>query len=157
MSYYTASGSLRWPEPGPSDVPSYQLSAIPWMTSSTAPNGSSMEISFPNTTRWVELMNTSNAAIRVGFSENGVNANPASNAHYFTVPGTAGTQTTRWELRCSKLYLRGEGASATFSLAAGLSAVPSRYFDAISVSQSRSYRQQIQVFFWINKTNIRQA
>ena len=140
MSYYTASGSLRWPEPGPSDVPSYQLSAIPWMTSSTAPNGSVMEISFPNTTRWIEFLNTSNAAIRVGFSENGVNANPASNAHYFTVPATTpGTQTTRWELRCSKLYLRGEGASATFSLAAGLSAVPSRYFDAMSGSLGGVY------------------
>ena len=138
MSYYTASGSLRWPQPGPSDVASYQLSAIPWLTSSTAPNGSSMEISFPNTTRWIEVMNTSNKAIRVGFTQNGVNANPATGAHYFTVPHS-GTQMARWELRCSKIYLRGEGASATFSLAAGLSPVASHYFEAMSGSLGGVY------------------
>ena len=133
MPYYNATGSMRYPLPGPSDVPSYQLSAIPWMTSSIAPNGSAMKISFPTTTRWLEVMNTGNQAIRVGFSNNGVTGNPPTQSHYFTI-NTAGAQTSRWELRCSEIYIYGGGASATFSLAAGLSPVPSKYFAAMSGS-----------------------
>jgi hypothetical protein len=139
MSYYNASGSLRWPTPGPSDVASYQLSAIPWMTSSTAPNGSAMKISFPATTRWVEVMNTGGQGLRIGFSNNGTIGNPPPEAHYFTLPTTVGAQTSRWELRCSEIYLYGVGGAVAFSLAAGLSPVPSRYFDAMSGSLGGVY------------------
>jgi len=125
---------MQYPLPGPSDVPSYQLSAIPWMTSSTAPNGSAMKIAFPNTTRWLQVVNTSNVAIRVGFTQNGIAANPVTNSHFFTLPASSGEGTARWELRCSEVYIWGEGASATFSLAAGLSPIPGRYFADISGS-----------------------
>lgn len=128
MPYYNATGSMRYPDPGPSDVPSYQLSAIPWMTSSIAPNGSAIKISFPTTTRWVEVMNTGGQGLRIGFSNNGVIGNPTVQSHYFTIPATIGAQTSRWELRCSEIYLYGISGTTTFSLAAGLSPVPSRYF-----------------------------
>jgi hypothetical protein len=118
---------MQYPDPGPSDVPSYQLSAIPWLTSSVAPNASAMKISFPTTARWVEVMNTGAQDIRIGFSSNGIGG-LTPEAHYFTLPASANAQTSRWELRCSEIYLYGGGASATFSLAAGLSPVPSRYF-----------------------------
>ncbi len=138
MPYYNATGSMQYPPPGPSDVPSYQLSAIPWLTSSVAPNGSAMKISFPTTTRWVEVMNTGNQALRIGFSSNGIGG-LTREAHYFTIPNTAGAQTSRWELRCSEIYIYGGGASATFSLAAGLSPVPSRYFNGITGSLGGVY------------------
>ena len=69
MSYYTASGSLRWPQPGPSDVPSYQLSAIPFVTTSQAGTTSPLVVEFPNTTRWVQVINTSgNEPLLIGFT-----------------------------------------------------------------------------------------
>ena len=134
MAYYNATGSMQYPLPGPSDVPSYQLSAIPWMTSSIAPNNSAMKIAFPTTTRWVEVINTGGQGLRIGFSNNGNIGNPLPQSHYFTLPATVGAQTSRWELRCSEIYIYGVGGTCTFSLAAGLSPVPSRYFNDISGS-----------------------
>jgi hypothetical protein len=84
-------------------------------------------------------MNTGNQALRIAFSLNGITPNPASNQHYFTLPNQSGVQTTRWEIRCSEIYLYGGGASATFSLAAGLSPVPSRYFNGITGSLGGVY------------------
>jgi len=83
-------------------------------------------------------MNTGNQALRIGFSSNGIGG-LTREAHYFTIPNTAGAQTSRWELRCSEIYIYGGGASATFSLAAGLSPVPSRYFNGITGSLGGVY------------------
>lgn len=141
MSYYTASGSLRWPEPGPSDVPSYQLSAIPFVTTSQAGTVSPLVVEFPTTTRWVQVVNTSGNTgdpLHIGFTENGVSGNPDD--YRFSLPFAAGANSTaRWELRVSKMYFLADTNPVNFSLIAGLSPVPSRYFDDITGSLGGVY------------------
>ena len=144
MAYYNndASGSLRWPTPGLMDVPSYQVSAVPWVTSSVATT-TAQRISFPNTTRWVEVRNMGTNNLKIGFTANGVNANPASQAHYFVLSGSSSSQpsaaTARWELRCAQIFFAAEAGTATYSLAAGLTGIPERYLNDMSGSLGGVY------------------
>ena len=71
------------PRAGLNNVGSYQVSSIPYLTSTVAPafGSTPAEISFPTVTRFVTIKNidlTANRRLRVGFSENGVN-----NGNYF--------------------------------------------------------------------------
>ena len=137
MPYNNYTSSLGWPAPGVMSVPAYQVSGVPWVTSSIAPNNGVIQVNFPNGTRWLEVNNTGGVPLRVGFTQNGTVGNPANQAHYFTIP-TAGagtsTSTRRWELRCSRVYLYGEGGTCNFSLMASLTGVPSRYLNDMSGS-----------------------
>jgi hypothetical protein len=141
MPYYSSS-SLKWPDPGPMSVPDYQVSALPWVTSSVATT-TAAAISFPTTTRWVEVRNLGANALRVGFSANGVNANPPSQAHYFTLPASSAAlvspTTARWELRCSRLFIAAAASTTTYSLIAGLTGIPGRYFTDMSASLGTFY------------------
>jgi len=137
MAYYS-SASLAWPAPGPMDVPSYQVSGVPWLTSSIAPSAGTLKITFPDTTRWVEVQNRGVADLRIGFSANGVLGNPPTTAHHFILPAVTGS-TTRWELRCSSIYFSGPNGATEFSLAAGLTGIPAQYFDDMSGSLGGIY------------------
>ena len=72
--------SNSWPKPGLGSVGAYQVSGIPFVTSSNgeelAANGDVTQISFPRVTRWVQLCLSSSQGsatnVRIGFTENGV-------------------------------------------------------------------------------------
>ena len=105
-------------------VPSYQISAKPWATGSLALSTSATELSFPYVTRWVQVINTGGNDVRVGFSENGVNGNPASNSNYFILETAAATaaeaSSTRLELRCKSIFVRADSGTSEVSVIAGL-------------------------------------
>ena len=111
-------------KPGLGNAASYQVSGKPFATGSldaTTP----VQIDFPSVTRWVQITNTDNAAVKVGFSLNGVNG-----TNYFDVPqGTTGPM----ELKVTQLFLSGGGADAT-SVAAGLTFISNAMIDNPSVS-----------------------
>ena len=144
MAYYNndASGSLRWPTPGVMDVPSYQVSALPWVTSSIATT-SALQVNFPSVTRWVEVRNMGTNNLHIGFTANGVTANPDNQAHYFVLSGSSATQpsaaTARWELRCSRMFFAAAAETVSFSLAAGITGIPERYLNDMSGSQGGVY------------------
>lgn len=68
------------PKAGLNNVGSYQVSSIPFLTSTVAPafGNTPAKVSFPTVTRFVTIKNidlNANRRLRVGFSENGVNTN----------------------------------------------------------------------------------
>ena len=126
--------SLNWPKPGLGHVPSYQISGIPYVTSSVideVPNApGSIRVSFPFVTRFFYIHCNVNSTddLRFGFTENGVKnqAGPysptGSNRNYFRV--SKGGETPRIEARCTDLYFAGDGDVTSFEIVAGLTNIP---------------------------------
>jgi hypothetical protein len=125
---------------GPNFVPAYQVSGIPYVTSSAC--GKNPErVDFPSATRFFVVQNhgklagnTGTANLRVGFTENGVNG--AENKNYFTL--TASGSTSRLEIRCKTLFFRADdiatGGKIKFDVLAGLAAVDSGQFPVLTGS-----------------------
>ena len=114
--------SSRFNKPGPNFVPAFQISGVPYVTSSFGVGAAPTNVKFPYATRFFQLTNLGDTHLRIGFTANGVNANPASNAHYLIVSG--GVTTERLELRCKELFVRTDaGTGGSFSLIAGLTGI----------------------------------
>lgn len=145
-------GLKNWQGQGPNYVPAYQASGTPFVTSSlgnTVTNTPS-RIEFPYVTRWIQVTNTSEHPIRVGFSVHGVNgvggsvsgsrnetSSPADNQNYFVISGSGGNSPSslRLELRTKELYFRRDDASnAGFSLVAGLTGIQEQQFPTLTGS-----------------------
>lgn len=101
---------------GLSNVGSYQVSGIPYVTGATAPVSSStpVEIVFPDVTQRIIVSNTGLADLRVGFSANGVkNTN-----NYFVIhqhDGTTSSDYSKVDLRVkvSSIFLLSNSGSTT--------------------------------------------
>ena len=105
---------------GINHVPAYQVSGRPYASGSiNATNAKKIE--FPYLTRWVQVLNHGNGAVRVGFSELGV-----SGSNYFRVAqpdddANSSPTSARLELKVSELWLYG---SNSVDVVAGLTTVP---------------------------------
>ena len=101
---------------GLSNVGSYQVSGIPYATSSIAApasSGAPTEVSFPDTTQRVFVSNVNTASpLRVGFSSNGVKG-----TNYFIIPAasssTVGFPTQEFRVKVSSIYLLSHTATPT--------------------------------------------
>jgi|10_taG_2_1085330.scaffolds.fasta_scaffold139765_1 hypothetical protein len=127
--------ALHHPVSNHNNAAEFQVSGIPYVTSSAANEATTapIRINFPYVTRWIEVVNTEAAGqqdLRVGFSENGVNTNP--NANYLVVP--SGRSSGRLELKCDHIFIRSASGNGTFSVAAGLTTVPPSNFLTLSGS-----------------------
>ncbi len=103
-------------------APAYQASGKPFVTGSVAVTVSGVEIKFPTVTRWVQVTNTGNADLRVGFSANGVHT---SSCYYDIQQRGAGAgsgTSVRWELKCKSLFFHST-TSTTVSVVAGLTSI----------------------------------
>lgn len=105
--------------PGIGNAPSYQVSGIPWVSSSlTVPASGStpLEITFPQVTKSIIVKNVSTGSVqmRVGFSANGVkNTN-----NFFLL--SAG-ESFAADLKVTRVYLlSNNGTALTASIVAGL-------------------------------------
>ena len=110
---------LNWAKPGANYVPAYQSSGLPYVTRSAATEVTTtpLQHAFPFATRFFTIANTGTNGMRVGFTENGVNA--AETANYFVIhPFTSAS--FRYEIRCKELWFRSEANSTGFELVAGL-------------------------------------
>ena len=118
---------------GPNFVPAYQISGIPYVTSSilSEVGTTPIKVTFPQVTRFFVVQNISENPLRVRFTSNGVNA--AETANYLVLSGNQATG--RLELRCKELYFRREGGTnCGFSVLAGLSGVASNQFPTLTSS-----------------------
>lgn len=123
----------NWPKPHHGMVAEYQASGIPFVTSSASGEAATtpIQIKFPYVTRWVQVFNTdTNGDLRVGFTQNGVNASPTKNC----VVLNKLLSTVRWEIKCTSIWLRNDTLNSTFSVIAGLTNVPSGDFFLMSGS-----------------------
>ena len=116
---------------GLGNVGSYQISSIPYLTSSlTIPaSGSTPKvIQFPNVTRFIVVTNTippsePSRPFRFGFSENGINAVDANN---YVVLDNGESFTA--EFRVTKIFLMSDNTSeATGSVVAGLTGITNHH------------------------------
>jgi hypothetical protein len=122
---------MSYPAPGEGSVAAYQMSAIPWVTSSQVSLGDIQEFTFPFATRFISILNQgANAtdAIAVGFTHNGV----ASSGNYFLLKQN---QQYDGELRTTKIFISGSvGATVNYQIVAGLTAIPFRNFNLLTGS-----------------------
>jgi hypothetical protein len=98
----------------------FQSSALPWMTSSVAPNaGSPVRYVLPMVTRFVTIINTAlSGSLSIGVTYLGVTM---SQNKVIIPPGVQ--MTLEW--RITNLFIQGEGGyNPAYSLACGLTTVP---------------------------------
>lgn len=97
-------------------VPAYQMSAVPFVTSSSVTTIS--VVSFPNVTKFFTVQNNSSIPLRVGFTELGVQGN-----NYFTVR-SGSDYTADFKVNC--LFLSSStGSPINFTVLGGLTCIPS--------------------------------
>jgi hypothetical protein len=144
--------ALQYPLPNHRSANEYQMSGLPFVTSSAATEvdvntGTPLEVKFPSLTRWIAVTNTGGQDIRVGFTSNGVKSSGVDGAYsvtgsggrYFVIPnnssGTPGGS-VRLELKCmSVFFLSNTGTATGFSLAAGLTGIAETQFVNLTGSQ----------------------
>jgi hypothetical protein len=114
---------MKLHRPGIGNAASYQVSGIPWVSSSLAVPASgstTLEISFPQVTKSIIVKNVSTGSVqmRVGFSENGVK----NSSNFFLL--SAG-ESFAADLKVTKVYLMSNnGTALTASVIAGLTNIP---------------------------------
>ena len=124
--------TMQWPSPGLGSVGSYQMSGIPYVSSSiTVPANSStpLRISFPYVAKFVTVINTGSVVtpnLKVGFSQNGV-----AGVNFYSL---AYGESYTGEWRIEDIYLfSSTTAQTSASIIAGLTTIP-RGVPAISGS-----------------------
>ena len=127
----------QWTPSNHNHADEYIGSALPYVTSSVAPNIASAlphRIEFPYVTRWVVILNNGNGALRVGFTENGVRGNGADSGrdHYFKMAQATGTE--RLELKLKEIFVAGDGATPTYQVVAGYTNIPTKNFPNLTGS-----------------------
>jgi hypothetical protein len=115
-------GQYYQQQAGLNSVGSYQISGIPYVTSSTAPaSGTVKQVHFNSVSKFIVVKNAetgSTSKIRVGFSENGVKG---SN-YYLLGP----SESFSADIRVTDIYLMSHDTNAyTASVIAGLTGVSS--------------------------------
>jgi hypothetical protein len=106
--------SLDNPNGGIGYAAEFQSSALPYITSSTAPAaGTPARFQFPKVTRFITVSNLGNSTMSFGFTRAGL---VSTNNKYVL----SGSQTVTLDLRIKDLWVQGEGGTPAYSLCAGL-------------------------------------
>lgn len=122
---------------GLNNVGSFQVSGIPFVTGGVDAS-TATKITFPYVTRWVQIANTGDGMLKVGFSQNGVQG-----SKYFTVPNiTAGGVTPVLlpysgilEIKATEIWISG---SNSVDIIAGLTNIPTTRINNTANSPSGS-------------------
>lgn len=124
----------QWVSDNHTSADAYIGSALPFVSGGLNLTTTPLKVTFPYVTRWLQVFNTggSGDVIRIGFTANGVNANPVSRSNYLNLSGSQATE--RLELKVLEVYLRTESGTCTCSLMAGYTGVPKKHFPHLSAS-----------------------
>jgi len=125
--------SLNNPVLGEGYVPAYQISAIPYVTSSNITLGQIKEFDLGFVTRFFTVKNkTAGSTLAVAFTQRGLET---SVSNYFTV---GGSESFAGEFRTGAIFLSGSaGASIDFELVVGLTNIPVKNF--LTITGSNGY------------------
>lgn len=126
--------ALNHPVQSEGYVSAYQISATPFLTSSTVQLGVIKEIIFPQITRFINLKNTASSTnvMVFAFTENGLKS---ANSNYFVL---SGSESFSGEIRTDRIFISGSSGNSTFSLSAGLTFIPSKMLTPITGSNGFS-------------------
>lgn len=122
--------SLNHPTPGENYSPAYQISAMPFLSSSNLTAGEVLRVDFGFISRFIQVKNRGAAgtSISLGFTENGLT--PAKGNYYVISPG----ETLSAEIRCTSVFLSASAGTPSFSLMAGLTTIPEKAFTPLTGS-----------------------
>lgn len=122
--------SMNYPVWGEGYVPAYQVSSVPYVTSSTLSNGEIKTIEFGSVSKFLIIRNmgATSTAIAVGFTRAGLTQ---AKSNYFIL---SGSESFSAEIRTDRIFLSGSVSSTTFSVVAGLTAIPARSFTVLTES-----------------------
>lgn len=118
--------SFNWPPNGEYNVPSYQISALPFVTSSIISLGEVHRYDFPFVTRFINVVNRgaeSADRITLGFTENGIKK---SVGNFITLEQG---DTVNEEIRTTVLFIScSNGTTVDYQLFCGLTTIPAMNF-----------------------------
>lgn len=124
--------SLNWPSNGEYFGPAYQVSALPYLTSSVITQGSVHKHEFPYITKFVTIANKGTNAsdkICLSFTERGLQPTVGN---YITLEQG---ETVSHEVRTTVLFVScSYGTSVDYQLYCGLTTIPQRNFLVLSAS-----------------------
>ena len=125
--------AINNPSMGELNVSAYQISATPFVTSSTVALGDTKRIDFGNVSKFLVIKNnaasTSTNVISIAFTQGGLDP---VNSNYFFL---SGSESFSGELRADRLFISGSSGSETsFTVVAGLTFIPQRNFTLITGS-----------------------
>lgn len=140
MTYYdvdktTPTPSTHTPaQPGYGSVSEYQASGIPWVTGSVVSSPSVVQgYEFPYVTKRIHVRNHASpgTGLRVGFTQAGT-----TGSNFVLVDGG---QTFDVDVRTRCLFVLGNNGSPSYSIFAGLTAIPSKHAPVLTGSSSTAY------------------
>ena len=122
--------SINWPTNGEHFVPSYQISALPYLSSSIISNGQIHKYDFPYITIFIDVANKGSVStdkIALAFTENGFKT-----GNYITLEQG---DTVHHNIRCDELYVScSAGTLVDYQVFCGLTTIPVRNFLKITGS-----------------------
>lgn len=124
--------SINYPVMNEGFVPAYQMSSVPFVTSSEISLGEIQVLTFPQVTRFFNIQNisaTTGSEVAVAFTLRGLDPTVGN---FFTVGQGV---SFRDELRTTQIFISGSlGATARYQFVAGLTNIPSHQFLQITAS-----------------------
>lgn len=115
--------ALRDPKSGPSNVAEYQISSLPWLTSSTV--SAIKEHRFPKATSFILLKNTSSGSMDFAFTYNGFASNNKMTLET--------SESISIDVRTTQFFISGAYAQE-YSLYAGLTGIDRNNFPILTGS-----------------------
>jgi hypothetical protein len=133
----------QWPSSNHNNADEYVGSSLPFLTGSLVLSTTPVQIKFPYVTRWIVVSNThATTEMRFGFTENGINANPAANSNYFLLNAADGDSNTcvtpLLEVKCTSIWVRSDTGAGTCSVMAGYTNIPKDQFLHLTGSKNFS-------------------
>lgn len=118
--------SISWPSNGEYATPAYQISALPYLSSSVISSGQVHKYEFPYVTRFINVVNRGASLtdkIVIAFTENGLKP---SVGNYIALDQN---DTIREEIRTTVLFIScSAGTSVDYQIFCGLTNIPSKNF-----------------------------
>jgi len=122
--------SINWPQNGEYAVASYQMSALPYLTSSIINLGRVHEYEFPFVTRFINIANRGSVVtdkIALAFTERGF-----TTGNYITLNQG---DTIHEEIRTTRMYIScSQGTAVDYQIFCGITNIPERMFLPITGS-----------------------
>lgn len=112
---------MQWSDPGFNYTPAYQVSGLPYVTSSTAASGTPVKLIFPFITKFITVGATGGATT-FAFTANGL-----VGTNKYTV---ASGQSVTFDFRVKEMWVTG----STFCIAAGLTGIQTATIPTITGS-----------------------
>ena len=128
--------SINWPANGEYATPAYQISALPYLSSSIISQGQIHKYEFPYVTKFINIVNRGSLAsdkIALAFTERGLQSTVAN---YITLDQG---DTVHEEIRTTVLFIScSAGSTVDYQVFCGLTNIPARNFLLLTGSNGHS-------------------